>query len=380
MAKRDATKMMRPWSVRLARKDDAVGWRAVLVRGGSIVLALVFSMLMILIMGYNPFDAMSAMLKGSLGSLYGIKNSIVVAIPILVMSVGLTIAFSMKYWNIGAEGQLVFGAICATFMTRLLPADLNGFVMIMIMTVAAMTGGAFWALIPGFFRAYSRTNETLFTLMMNYLAIKLAVFLRFELWKDPNALGFPQIASIPDQAHLPKLFGIHIGWLVALAIVALATVFLKYTKLGYEIRVVGESDRTAHYAGINVRRVILTGVLISGALVGLAGLLKLNGVSYTLSENIGGGTGFTAIIVAWLSQLQVPVMVLVAFLFGAMEQGSMAMELSLGIPASTTKIIEGLILFAALTAEFFIRYKVIVSRRKPGDAEACAIREEGTGS
>lgn len=378
MAKRDTTKLMRPWSVRLARKEDAVGWRAVLVRGGSIALALLFSMLMILIMGYNPFDAMSAMLKGSLGSLYGIKNSIVVAIPILVMSVGLAIAFSMKYWNIGAEGQLVFGAICATFMTRHLPADMNGFVMIMIMTVAAMAGGAFWALIPGFFRACSRTNETLFTLMMNYLAIKLAVFLRFELWKDPNALGFPQIASIPEQAHLPRLFGIHIGWLVALAIVALATVFLKYTKLGYEIRVVGESDRTAHYAGINVRRVILTGVLISGALVGLAGLLKLNGVSYTLSENIGGGTGFTAIIVAWLSQLQVPVMVLVAFLFGAMEQGSMAMELSMGIPASTTKIIEGLILFAALTAEFFIRYKIIIDRRKPIDAEACAIREEGT--
>ena len=361
-------------SVRIARKEDAVGLKAVLIRAGTIFLALVLSLLIIFLLGYNPIQALAAMIKGSFGSLYGLKNTVVVAIPLLITAVGLSVAFSMKFWNIGAEGQLVFGAICAHLVTRFIPGDINGTLLILLMTLAAIAGGAVWALIPGLFRAYSKTNETLFTLMMNYLAIKLAVYLRCELWKDPKALGFPQIAAIPEQAHLPKVFGVHIGWIVALVVVVLAAIFIKYTKAGYEIRVVGESDRTAHYAGINVRRVILTGVLISGGLVGLAGVLKLTGVSYTLSENIGGGSGFTAIIIAWLSQLKAPVMIGVALLFAAMEQGSMAMELSLGVPASVAKIIEGLILFAAMVSEFYIRYQIILERHP---AAACPAESGG---
>ncbi len=365
-------KIRKPWpaghfSVRIAQKEDAAGVRALLIRSCTIVAALLFSMLIIFGLGYDPLQAMYAMLKGSFGSVYGIKNTVVVAIPLLVTAVGLSVAFSMKFWNIGAEGQFVFGAICATLVTRCVPEQINGFLLTCLMVLAGMIGGAIWALIPGLFRAYSNTNETLFTLMMNYLAIKIAVYLRCELWKDPAALGFPQIKAIPEQAYLPKVFGVHIGWIIALAVAALVAVFLKYTKKGYEIRVVGESERTACYAGINVKHVILTGVLISGGLVGLASVLKLNGVSYVLSENIGGGSGFTAIIVAWLSQLKAPVMIVVALLFAAMEQGSMAMELSLNIPASVAKIIEGLILFSALAAEFFIRYRIIATRK----TEAC---------
>jgi simple sugar transport system permease protein len=360
----------------VAAQDDLAGWRSLLVRGSVILASLVISMIIIRLLGHDPIRALGAMIKGSFGSAYGIRNTIIVAIPLLITSAGLTVAFSMKFWNIGAEGQLLMGGISATLITRLLPEQTNGLLMVLLMMAAAVAGGALWALIPGLFRAWSGTNETLFTLMMNYLAIKLTVYLRCVMWKDPKAMGFPQIAAIPEQARLPRLFGLPIGWIIALAVVVAVTVFLRLTKKGYEIRVVGESDRTAHYAGINVRKVILTGVLISGGLIGLAGVTKLTGVAYTLSENLGGGSGFTAIIVAWLSQLHVPVMVLVSLLFAAMQQGSMAMELSLGIPASVTKIIEGLILFAALSAEFFIRYRIIIERRHVPDLPSEPVEAE----
>jgi general nucleoside transport system permease protein len=350
--------------IRIAKKDDLSGLKANAVRIASIVVALIASGLMIQLMGFNPLQTFRAMVEGSFGSDYGIRNSINIAIPYLIVALGISIAFSMKFWNIGAEGQLIIGAMAATYVTRILPSDTNGAVLMLSMAVAGMIGGAVWALIPGLFKAFSNTNETLFTLMMNYIAIKFTLFLRAVLWKDPASMGFPKIASIPAQAKLPKIFGIHAGWIVALVLAAAVFVFLKYTKKGYETKVVGESENTANYAGMNVRKVILTGVLLSGALAGLAGMIKLNGMSYTLSESIGGGDGFTAIIIAWLSRLSPPVMAVVALLFAAMRQGAMSVELRMGIPSSVTDIIQGLILFSALGSEFFIRYRLVLDRKK----------------
>ncbi len=350
--------------IRLAKKEDASGVKAVLIRVASILAAVILSGVLILLIGHDPIETFAAMLEGSFGSAYGIKNTVTVAVPLLVIGLGLSIAFSMRFWNIGAEGQLIMGAIWGTFISHQLPENMSRLLALPIVAGAAILGGAFWAVIPGLFRAYSRTNETLFTLMLNYVAIKFTVYLRCELWKDPDAMGFPQIAPLPSSAHLPKLFGIHIGWIIALILVVIVHVFLRYSKLGYEIRVVGESEKTAHYAGINVRKVIITGTIISGALVGLAGMIKLTGVSWTLSESIGGGNGFTAVMVAWLAQLQAPVMILTSILFAAMEQGAMAMEISVGVPASVSKVIEGLILFAALSSDLFIRYRVVIEKTK----------------
>lgn len=349
--------------IRIAKKDDLSGIKANVIRIASIVAAFLMSGLMIYIMGFNPVRTFTAMFEGSFGSDYGIRNSINIAIPYLIIALGISVAFSMKFWNIGAEGQLIMGAMAATYVTRVLPADTNGVVLVLTMGIAGMIGGAFWALIPGLFKAFSNTNETLFTLMMNYIAIKLTLFMRAVLWKDPASMGFPKIASIPAQAKLPKIFGIHAGWIAALAVMVIVFVFLKYTKKGYEIKVVGESENTANYAGMNVKKVIITGVLISGALSGLAGMIKLNGMSYTLSESIGGGDGFTAIIIAWLARLSAPVMAFVAILFAAMRQGAMSVELRMGIPSSVTDIIQGLILFCALGSEFFIRYKLVFDRK-----------------
>lgn len=348
--------------VRIAKKDDLTGKKALLIRIAAILFALVMSGLLVWAMGHNPLETAKAMVQGSFGSKYGIKNTINIAVPYLITALAISIAFSMKFWNIGGEGQIVMGAVFATEVTRLMPENTNGFVLIMTMGLAGMLGGALWALIPALFKAVSNTNETLFTLMMNYIAIKITLYLRAVLWKDPEGMGFPKIAPIPLQSHLPKLFGVNIGWLIALVLTALVFIFMKYTKKGYEILVVGESEKTAHYAGINVKKVLITGVIISGALAGFAGMVKLTGVAFTLSESIGGGDGFTGIIIAWLSNLSGPVMIIVSVLFAAMKQGALAIEAKLAIPSSVADIIQGMILFCALGSEFFIRYKLVLDR------------------
>lgn len=348
--------------IRIAKKDDLSGGKANLLRILAVLLGFAAAGAMMLFMGIDPLITYREMFKGSFGSAYGITNSINIAIPYLIIALGISIAFSMKFWNIGAEGQLVMGAICATYVTRILPPDTNGALLMVLMAAAGMLGGALWALIPGVFKALTNTNETLFTLMMNYVAIKFTLYLRSILWKDPEAKGFPKIASIPVQSRLPKVFGIHIGWIIALVIVVIVFVLMKYTKKGYETRVVGASENTAHYAGMNVRKVLLSGIMLSGAICGLAGMIKLNGMSYTLSEAIGGGDGFTAIIVAWLAQLSAPVMILVSLLFAALRQGAQTIEMTMKISSSVTDIIQGMILFFALGSEFFIRYRLVFEK------------------
>ncbi|MDD2458698.1 MAG: ABC transporter permease [Eubacteriales bacterium] len=372
--------------LRIAKKETAGGWRAAAIRIISVLVALLFSGLIMAAMGFDPIAAYLAIAKGSFGSARGLINTVTVAIPLLIVALGLSISFSMRFWNIGGEGQMVMGAIFATYAAHQLPETTPAVLYWVTMALAAMIGGGLYALIPGLFRAYSGTNETLFTLMLNYVAIKVAVFLRLVLWKDPAAKGFPQIKAIPEAAHLPKIFGVHIGWIIALVVTVFVAIYLKYTKRGYETRVVGESERTAHYAGINVRRVLVGGVALSGAIVGLAGFAKLSGVSHVLSESIGGGNGFSAVIVAWLAQLNAPVMILIALLFAAMEQGAMGMELALKIPVSVSDVIKGLILFSALASEFFISYHVVIEKgprallrqyRRSGRKELQADTPEG---
>jgi general nucleoside transport system permease protein len=356
--------------IRIVRKDDTTGLRAALVRVASIVAALAVSVLLVWILGYDPLRTFGAILQGSFGSTFGLLNTVVMAVPLTMAALAVAVAFSMKFWNIGAEGQIVMGAFAASAVAMNLPAGTPSVVAILLCFLAGMVGGAVWALIPGLFRAFLGTNETLFTLMMNYIAIQWVVFLRNFLWKDPAAHGFPIIAAIPGNAFLPKVLGIHAGWILALVLAAVAFFFLRSTKLGYEIRVVGESERTARYAGMDVRRVIVLGVLISGSVAGLTGAVQISGVAHTLSESIGGGVGFTAIIVAWLSNLSPPAIVVTSILFAALKQGSMAMELIVGSPSSLSDVIMGLVLMAALSTEFFLRYRIV--------SERTTSRKEGT--
>jgi simple sugar transport system permease protein len=228
-----------------------------------------------------------------------------------------------------------------------------------LMILAGMLGGGLWALIPAYLKAKWKTNETIITLMMNYIALKWLTYLQFGPWKDPNALGFPKIANFADNAILPEVFGVHIGWIFALILVVLVNIFLNHSKKGYEIAVLGESENTALYAGINIKRTIITAIFISGALCGLTGMIQASAVNNTLSVEISKGIGFTAIITTWLGFLKPGFILIVSTLFAALVQGGSFIQTAVGIPQAVAELLQGLILFFVLGSEFFIRYKIV---------------------
>jgi len=230
-------------------------------------------------------------------------------------------------------------------------------------------GGSLWGLIPAFFKARWGTNEVIVTLMMNYIALKWITYLQYGPWKDPASMGFPKIANFAENAILPKLFGIHIGWIIALILTALVFIFMNYSKKGFEIAVLGESINTARYAGINISRTILISMLLSGGISGLAGMIQASAVSNTLSVEISGGIGYTAIITAWLAALKPPWIIVVSVLFAAMVQGSSFVQTAFGISAASASVIQALILFFVLGSDFFTKYRIalgseVIARRK----------------
>jgi len=232
--------------------------------------------------------------------------------------------------------------------------------------VAGIIGGSLWALIPAVFKAKWGTNETIVTLMMNYVAIKWIVFLQHGPLKDPNAKGFAKIANFTDNAILPEIFKVHIGWIFALVLVIFIFIFMNYTKTGYEISVLGESEKTALYSGVNIKKTIIISILLSGGLCGLVGMIQASGISNTLVESVSGGVGYTAIIVAWLGYLSAPVILVVSILFAALQQGGSFIQTSYGIPGATALILQSMILFFVLGSEFFIRFKIA---KKVGDVK-----------
>lgn len=358
--------------VRIVQREQIAPWHAALIRIGAIFFALVLAAVLLAVMGYNPIEAYGAMLNGAFGSANSLKSTITTAVPLVIITLGISIAFSMNFVNVGGEGQLLAGAVGATFIAHNLPMSLPTPVMLLLMAVASMLMGALLGAIPAFFKAKFKVNETLFTLMLNYVMQYFVLMLRSQTWKDPKAMGFPKIAAVPANAMLPRIGGLHIGWIIALILVAAVYILMQKTKTGYEMRVVGASVNTARYAGMNVDKVVLIGVCLSGAIAGLTGMVKLSGTTFNLSETIGGGSGFTAVIIAWLSKLSAPTILLVGFLFGALTQGAMAMEIALSIPAALAESIQGLILFGALGCEFFIQYRLVRDSATKGKAKEAA--------
>ncbi|MDR1775407.1 MAG: ABC transporter permease [Actinomycetes bacterium] len=345
----------------------------VLARIAAVVLSIVFASLVLLLFSLNPIQVFATIIKGSLGTKMRIQQTVVKAIPLTITSLGILVAFKMKFWNIGGEGQIVMGALGATVVALHFPETLPAPVMLVSMAAAAMICGGIWALIPAAFKARYGTNETIFTLMMNYLAIKFVTYLQYGPWRDPNSAGFPKIPPYPDNAVLPRLFGVHIGWVIALVLVAAVWLFLNHTKKGFEISVVGESLPTARYAGMNISRVILVAMAVSGGLCGLVGMIQTSAIEKTLTYGIGGGYGFTAIITAWLSRLNAIVVLFVCIAFAMLLQGAAFLQLQLQVPASVAEIVQGAILFFVLGSEFFLNYRI-------GRRRAAAAGGDGIGT
>lgn len=323
----------------------------------SIILAFIFASIFILMTKNNPVSVYFSMFQGAFSTVFRFKETIINAIPLLITALGISLAFKMKFWNIGAEGQIIMGAFGASYFA-LFHGDLPGIVLIPLMFLGGAVCGGLWAVIPGFFRSYFKTNETIFTLLMNYIALNFITYLQYGPWKDPSAHGFPKIARFARSAVLPKVFGIHMGWIVALILVAWVFYFLNYTKAGYETAVVGESENTAVYAGMNVQKIIMRTVLLSGAVCGITGVIQASAVARTLSVTVSNGLGYTAIIVAWLSGLNPVIAMITSVLFSAMVQGGNFIQLSHNIPSAVADILQGTILFFVLGNQFFINYRL----------------------
>ncbi len=349
--------------IRIVKTKEKSKKQQMLLRLAAFVLALCAGGLFLLVLGNNPFAVYGTILSGAFRSEMAIQATIKIMIPLLIASLGVMLAFKMKFWNIGGEGQLIMGGVFASYFA-LFHADWPGFILFPVMFIAGIIGGGIWALIPAFFKVKFGTNETLFTLMLNYIALYLVSWLQEDPWRDPAANGFPKIASFDKSAVLPKLFGVQIGWVIALILVAVLFVYLRYTKQGYEISVVGESRATATYAGMNVQKIILRTMFLSGAVAGIAGMVQVTGSDRTLTTGVAGGVGFTAIIVAWLAQLNPVSSLIIAFLFSVLEKGSSVVQSQFGLSTDCADVLQGIILFFVLGCEFFIRYKFVRDKKQ----------------
>lgn len=352
--------------VRSIKREERSNRDILRLRILALVLALVAGGLFILLIGYNPISLYGTIVSGAFRSVMAIQATIKIMIPLLLASLGVTLAFKMKFWNIGAEGQIIMGAIFSSYFA-LFHNDWPHVLLLIVMFLAGFVGGGLWGLLPAFFKSKFGTNETLFTLMLNYIALHTISFLRDGPWRDPGSSGFPKIARFVANAQLNKVFGIQFGWIIGLIMVALVFVYLKYTKHGYEISVVGESHATAKYAGMNVRKIMLRTMILSGGIAGITGMIQASGSDMTLAASVAGGVGFTAIIIAWLADLNPINILVIAFLFSILEKGSSVMQSTYGISTYSAAVLQGIILFFVLGCEFFIRYK-FVYRNKGGAA------------
>ena len=343
--------------------------KALLIRGGIILLSLIFCGLVTTILtGENPIGVYGTILDGAFGTSRRIWVTFRSVAILLGISLAVTPAFKMRFWNIGAEGQVLIGCLATTACMILLGNKLPNVVVIIISLIAAIAAGALWGFLPAFFKAKWNTNETLFTLMMNYVATQLSAFF-IILWEVPKGAGKIGIINQSTKAGwLPEIAN---AYLLPILVVAILTgvmyLYLQYSKHGYEIAVVGESQRTASYAGIKVDRVIIRTMVLSGALCALIGFILTSGVDHTLTTTIVDSRGFTAVMVSWMSKFNPFIMIAASLLLVTMDRGATEVSSSLGLNHSFADILTGIILFFIIATEFFITYKITL--RKSGKKE-----------
>ena len=353
--------------IRLAKREAMEPWKVWCIRIGSILLALVLGGLVMALIGVNPVSAYGTILSGSLGKKTAIRQTVKIAIPLLGCALAIAPCFKMRFWNIGAEGQITAGAIAASYFALFWADRLPGPVLIPVMGIFGAIAGGLWALIPAFFKARWNTNETLFTLMMNYIIIGVVKWLQGGPWEGrPGSQIIPQF---DQSACLPKVLGVHCGWIIVLVLVVVMHIYMNYTKQGYEIAVIGDSVNTARYAGMNVGRIMMRTMFISGAISGLVGFIVVSGANGTLYDGVAGGVGFTSITVAWLSQLNAFAMVLISLMLAVLSKGAETLQTRLAVPASISDIITGILLFCMLGCEFFINYRLIFRAKRSGGKE-----------
>ena len=338
----------------------------------SLVFALILGAVLLLISGANPFAAYAAMARGAFGGSRAVAETLVKATPLILTGLSVAVAFRMLFWNIGAEGQLAMGGLAASGLALYLADGLPGWSVLPAVVLVGMLAGAVWALIPTALRAYLGVNEVITTLMMNYIAILLVSYLYHGPWRDPGGYGFPGTARFPEAAWLPRIYGrAHLGLVFAVIAAAGLWSVLQRTKWGFELRITGENPQAARYIGINLPRLMMVAMLVSGALAGLAGVCEVTGVMRRLQQGLTVGYGYTAIIVAWMAQLNPWAVLLVGFLLAALLVGGDQIQMAMGLPAAMGLVLQGALLFPMLGGMLFTEYRLRVVRtaREPAPPE-----------
>ena len=359
---KEASSREKPFHI--VKRTDMPTWKSWLIRILSVLASLVVCAIVIVaVTGNNPFAIYGTMIKGAVGSARRVWVLLQEVAMLLCVSLAVTPAFKMRFWNIGAEGQVLMGGLGATAVMLLLGHKLPAPVVLPLVIVVSILCGAIWGVIPAVFKAFWNTNETLFTLMMNYIAIQIVSYFTY-IWssnKGNNVINTINTDNHAGWLNLPSSVDKY-GYLLNIIIVAVLTVlmyfYLNRSKQGYEISVVGESINTARYAGINVKKVIIRTMLISGALCGVAGMLLVSGTDHTITPNTAAGRGFTAIMVSWLAKFNPLFMVLTSLLLVFMELGAKEISTVFGLNTSFSEIIAGIIIFFIIGSEFFINYSI----------------------
>lgn len=357
--------------LQVSKRRNKAGWQErLLIRFIALLLALIVcGAVIVALVKMNPVDVYKAIWDGAMGSERRLWQTIRDTMVLLCISIGLAPAFKMKFWNIGAEGQVLMGAL-STAIVMVNFSTLSTPLLFTLMIVSSVVIGAIWGLIPAIFKAKWNVNETLFTLMMNYVAMQLVDYY-YNIWKGSKAsLGMLNPGT--KAGYLPEYNGSSNSIIVTvvLIITVLMYIYLKKTKHGYEIAVVGESENTARYAGIDVKKVIIRTMLISGAVCGICGFLTVSGQDHSIaSDSTAGGYGFTAIIVAWLAKFNTAIMIAIALLIVFLEKGTAHIaDTFVGFDANASKIVIGIVLFFIIGSEFFINYKLNFPKKESKEA------------
>jgi simple sugar transport system permease protein len=366
MTETTLTKRRSPLRIKIEpRLDEPPGWYPAAVSLGAIVVALILGGIVIAIAGGNPLASYIHIARASFGDVGVLSDTIVKATPIILTALACSIAFRMKLWNIGAEGQFIMGAwgASAIVLAPALPAEASRWLFLPIMAVAGMAAGAIWGYIPGYLKAKFNVNEIISTLMMNYIAISWVNFWVFAVWTEG---GFQMSPKFTENAWLPRLseyassipffrgLTTHAGLILGIIAAVLLWFIVYRSRWGYEIRLIGDNPHAAKYAGINITRNTIWVMMLSGALAGLGGMSEVAGVVHRLqTAPIAAGYGFTGIIVAWLAKLNPIVIIVVSVLFGALILAGREIQ-----PSGVPKMIQGIILVSLIASDFLLRYRV----------------------
>ncbi|MBN1487822.1 MAG: ABC transporter permease [Anaerolineae bacterium] len=351
-------------------KRESVSRQAViLVPIVSFLVSLLFGAILLALSGANPFITYGAMFSGAFGTWNRFTETLVKAIPLMLTGLGVSIAFRMRFWNIGAEGQLTLGGVAAAGVALYLSQGLPGWLVLLLCILAGCIAGAIWAGVPAILKAYLKVDETLTTLMLNYVAILFSEQLYYVSWRAP---GYNSgTAPFPETAWLPRIAGrAHIGLFFAIILAGILWFVFNRTRWGFELKIIGENQTAARYLGIDIERNIVLAILLSGAISGLAGASEVLGIARRLQQGLSVGYGYTAIIVAWMAQLNPIVILFVGILMAALLVGGDQIQMKMRLPAAVGLVLQGMILIPMLAGSIFTEYHIRIIRPQKTGVEA----------